>query len=809
MADAHSSKTSTQASFKPLPLVSTPVGKYHVMMYPFVTPKMPIYERAHAYHINRSALTLLSIDSRMYIDALGGALGTSTTAEGFTADFTRHFKDNWYNMANLQILAFYDSAGSIFTNATTAADACILKSVVDGIIADCRPSDVRFVRLQCLLDFTDLITVKNPSNTKLRTTYYLELPQTTVSVLDGNGNARNLLTWHGADDLRTLSVADIKAQIIDVGLHSMPCNLLQSNWNVTDCQIDTTDINQEIDKMIIKLAVESVEDCVFRQLCPGYTNKPHAAVEHIKQVSYDADGVASVLSIWEFHNRLTEAHRPFAQNAEHPVSMCNIFIDGMEHKIRSAFNELYPDNNEPHDRNGRVQRAKMQIILQQATIAEQKVKTIQTIAIQAHSGQSFHADREGVAFASQAENTMTRYNGTDRSPPRSPSRFPLECFGCGGPHRWMTGKEVTCPRRAEPGIVARADSKYAAMKERMRKSYARRGDGDRNPRKRKIDFETMTDAEKTKIRGQVLAAQASSTSSQPGSCGTSPTRGPMILLSAASFATTAKPPLPAPIQSMFPHIYLQLGTSLNDANSPAVGCVVDSAAAVTTGYLPYWLKIAKTFPHCVSRVYSEENYEPITLSGIVRAGDNSITSKLPIAFEFHLPYKTKDGQNTTFIVACGQDVAVNCILGIPFIVATKMTFDAADQVVECKALDCIPFKVDFKRAQASVPHINEGAVSVHYSKYSKFIRDLNSLEIKLAPVLATSSVPSVSTLSASFHTPVSETAIVPYSRDPSAHCPNGMPPVFPSRIPGLPRDMSAVSVDFHDPMYEDVPTSRE
>jgi hypothetical protein len=41
--------------------------------------------------------------------------------------------------------------------------------------------------------------------------------------------------------------------------------------------------------------------------------------------------------------------------------------------------------------------------------------------------------------------------------------------------------------------------------------------------------------------------------------------------------------LPAPIVSNFPHIHLQLGSKLDDANCLVVRCVVDMTVALSTG----------------------------------------------------------------------------------------------------------------------------------------------------------------------------------------------------------------------------------
>ena len=97
-------------------------------------------------------------------------------------------------------------------------------------------------------------------------------------------------------------------------------------------------------------------------------------------------------------------------------------------------------------------------------------------------------------------------------------------------------------------------------------------------------------------------------------------------------------------------------------------------------------------------------YTAIVLSGIVTASNaEPITTELPVGFEIHLPYLTKDGSETSLLVAAGPDVAVNLILGLPFIKATGMIGDFVDNVCQAKHLLCDPFPIDFKRATKSIP----------------------------------------------------------------------------------------------------------
>jgi hypothetical protein len=186
---------------------------------------------------------------------------------------------------------------------------------------------------------------------------------------------------------------------------------------------------------------------------------------------------------------------------------------------------------------------------------------------------------------------------------------------------------------------------------------------------------------------------------------------------------------------------LKLGAP-DSADAPDLNCVLDTAAALTTGNSHFLFKIAKTFPGCVSAVYTPDNYGPILLSGVVQRNGAAVTTELSVDFVFNLPYYTTDGQPAQLMVAAGPHVNVNLILGMPFITATRMIIDFGDNVAECHALDCPPFPITSRRARVAVPTVQASQVFGHDSAhYSAFLQDLERLEAIVHGANAASAVP--------------------------------------------------------------------
>ena len=144
----------------------------------------------------------------------------------------------------------------------------------------------------------------------------------------------------------------------------------------------------------------------------------------------------------------------------------------------------------------------------------------------------------------------------------------------------------------------------------------------------------------------------------------------MILVANVVVLSSASPNrgiLPVPIVSNFPHIHLQLGTVLDCPNWPVIRCVVDTAAALSTGNFHFMAAVAKQYPHCIAKLFVPKDYNPIILSGIVQRGSESVTTELTVKLQFHLPYLTREGNTTSILIATGPHVTVNTIVGLPFI----------------------------------------------------------------------------------------------------------------------------------------------
>jgi hypothetical protein len=172
------------------------------------------------------------------------------------------------------------------------------------------------------------------------------------------------------------------------------------------------------------------------------------------------------------------------------------------------------------------------------------------------------------------------------------------------------------------------------------------------------------------------------------------------------------------------------------SNAPVIQCMVDTGTALNTRNYSFIAAIAKRYLHCIAKVFLPEDHSPIILSGVIDDENQAITTKLSVAFEFHLPYPTHNGQSTSISIATGPQVSVNSIIGLPFITGTGMIINTVDNVVEAKHLVCEPFPIDFCCATKYIPAINDDRAAIRYIKFKEVLSIIAKTDAYIAKVYA-------------------------------------------------------------------------
>jgi hypothetical protein len=421
------------------------------------------------------------------------------------------------------------------------------------------------------------------------------------------------VSFLGPDDLHLLQPNVMKTTILEPVLQDGLVLLGPSDFNLQEINTNSSGIGMEMDGKILKLAWHQLCAVIFNKLCPGYFNQPQAALGHMKQSYLDGDGNLICTSIFAYYQGMMNAMCPFAGEACFPKSVCNALIDGLDKHLMAIFRCNYPNYAVLHNLEAAYQRSHFPKIIQAMPLAEDEVHSISAIACISVNGQAFKLD--AMAFASQAERTLNHSSGGYTSDGAASSGYRLEggyrsyrstgscdigqrdsSFGCKGPHPCIKNGVVVCPNADQPGVHAAAQAAYDKW---LEKSHARC-----QKRKAKNSAPTyagLSEANKKLVRDKALAMMASGGGGTPARDSSTPQcKKPMILIvdivAFLSAATATRGILPAPIVSNFPHIQLQLGSALDDPDCPVVRCVVDTAAAFSTGNFHFVVVVAKRYP---------------------------------------------------------------------------------------------------------------------------------------------------------------------------------------------------------------------
>jgi hypothetical protein len=218
----------------------------------------------------------------------------------------------------------------------------------------------------------------------------------------------------------------------------------------------------EINQKILCLALPTICNTLFAELCPGYSSQPHAALEYIRQVHTDTASNLVVSTVQAYFQQLMSAAHPFSSQQSFPVKVCQWFMDGLDPCLLTGFCCCFPDHSIVQVLNESHQCRTLQLMLKAAQQAEDDFTSMQCIARNAIGlSQAFPAiahatgSNQAMALPSQAEMTLSRYSPRGGCPTKSAAgqgartARPLACYGCGGPHPWLEYQQgsyvIICP----------------------------------------------------------------------------------------------------------------------------------------------------------------------------------------------------------------------------------------------------------------------------------------------------------------------------------------------------------------------------
>jgi hypothetical protein len=127
----------------------------------------------------------------------------------------------------------------------------------------------------------------------------------------------------------------------------------------------------------------SVLECLFNQLCPGYSKEPHAALDHIWQTYEDTEDNTIVLLVFDNYTQILGASCPFVDPDSLPISIYQVFIDGLNSRLIAGFCSHFPNYSVLQALTTTHQRKTLEAMMQATVTAKTEYTNIRTIASEA------------------------------------------------------------------------------------------------------------------------------------------------------------------------------------------------------------------------------------------------------------------------------------------------------------------------------------------------------------------------------------------------------------------------------------------
>ena len=249
---------------------------------------------------------------------------------------------------------------------------------------------MKIVRVQLALNYVNLIRIDPGPNTTLRVEYYIQLPQDTLNLNNTAGNAYCLTTFTGTANLHTLSINDVKRDILGATHQDAPFHLLEPSVNLTSCRTNSMVIYGELKSQVVCLASTTIHQQLFEVLVPGYTLEPHNVLDHILQSYVDQDGTHIRLTAQVYYTTFLNAVCSFYDLEKYPITSLVFLWITLTQPFAKGFRIKYPAFGKACSRADLTQFTLLMDMLSALIKTENSVSNILKVVGVPRGGKQFH-----------------------------------------------------------------------------------------------------------------------------------------------------------------------------------------------------------------------------------------------------------------------------------------------------------------------------------------------------------------------------------------------------------------------------------
>jgi hypothetical protein len=180
--------------------------------------------------------------------------------------------------------------------------------------------------------------------------FFIQLPQGTTTVLDGNSQEKTRTTYLGPKNIGAMTARDFKYIVLDVTGQELPATLVPPPYGQVIAELDTSIKDENIRNTITGRLSDYIVNEPFKALCPSLTNNPSDALAQVSQGYKDANGNTAYLTIHNYFTKLMAAVGCIPDDLD--CDVCARAVDRMNPEIKKYLCLTYSGHriNRPRDK---------------------------------------------------------------------------------------------------------------------------------------------------------------------------------------------------------------------------------------------------------------------------------------------------------------------------------------------------------------------------------------------------------------------------------------------------------------------------
>ena len=200
---------------------------------------------------------------------------------------------------------------------------------------------------------------------------FIQFPQTTITVLNGNGDDHVLKSFLRCNNITSYTNDDFDAQILSITKQLLPADLATPVFGIANTSLDIRTKDDIFQNILMGKFDKYIRDELFETLCPCLINNPSDALDCVSQEVTDAMGNGTRLTIHAYFTNLFNALTCMPGHIDKDV--CLYAVENLCEDVRDHLELTYRSHCQQYPHDKYTQMRTLQILKIQCTLSEKHV----------------------------------------------------------------------------------------------------------------------------------------------------------------------------------------------------------------------------------------------------------------------------------------------------------------------------------------------------------------------------------------------------------------------------------------------------